>query len=454
MSQAKSSNLQKRAVNSGVWVTVGYGLQQVLRLGSNLILTRLLFPEAFGLMAIVQTVMTGLVMMSDLGIQPSIVQNERGHDSVFLNTAWTLQIIQGLLIFLVILVAAPHLASFYRQPMLSTLLPVVGISAIIAGFNSTKLASANRDLQMGRATIIELISYIIGVIVTIWLAWMHKYVWLSPEHELSGAVWALVTGVLLSSFLKMIASHYYLPGENNRFAWEKASLKSLFGFGSWIFISSSMTFLAGEGVKLFVAKFLTVKMLAFYTLASTMSLIFWQAMLVLAVRTLFPAYSEVLRSHPEQMPKLLTKARLGMIGAGGLAALFFTFFGDQFMWLIYDERYKDTGVLLRILGMGSLAAVVVGSYTGVLFAKGEVRAATAIQAAQIVLQILAIFIGHYFYGEKGVLLALAGIFWLVYPVQAYVMHKKAGLWQPAIDLPFLAVSALIVVYVFEHLHYL
>jgi O-antigen/teichoic acid export membrane protein len=450
MEQSKKNNLQKRAVSSGIWVIAGYGLQQVLRLGSNLILTRLLFPEAFGLMAIIQTVLMGLVMMSDIGIQPSIVQNERGHETAFLNTAWTLQIIQGFLIFMVIVVSAPFFADFYHQPLLSTLLPVVGIGAIIAGFNSTKLASANRDLQMGKATLIELLTYIISVVITIWLAWMHKNVWHSSTNE---AIWALVWGTLVGNFLKMLASHYYLPGAHNKIGWEKAAIGAIFGFGSWIFVNSSLTFLAGEGSKLLVAKFLTVKMLAFFTLASTMSLIFWQAMLVLAVRTLFPAYSEVLRSHPEQMSKLLTKTRLIMIGSGGLAALFFTFFGDQFMWFIYDDRYQETGVMLRILGLGSLAAVVVGSYTGVLFAKGKVGSATVLNASQIVLQVIAILVGNYYFGEKGVIVSLAAIYWLIYPVHAYVMHQ-IGLWQPKIDLPFLAFSAIVTYFVFIDLHYL
>ena len=449
MEQVKKSNLQKRAINSGIWVIAGYGLQQILRLASNLVLTRLLFPEAFGLMAIIQTVLMGLVMMSDIGIQPSIVQNERGHEPAFLNTAWTLQIIQGFLIFMVVLISAPFFADFYHQPLLTTLLPVVGVGAIIAGFNSTKLASANRDLQMGKATLIELLTYIVSVVITIALAWMHKNVWHSPTHE---AIWALVWGTLVGNLLKMFASHYCLPGVHNKIGWEKAAISAIFGFGSWIFVNSSLTFLAGEGSKLLVAKFLTVKMLAFYTLASTMSLIFWQAMLILAVRTLFPAYSEVIRNHPEQMGKLLTKARLIMIGSGGLAALFFTFFGDQFMWFIYDDRYQETGVMLRILGMGSLAAVVVGSYTGVLFAKGKVSSATILNAAQIVLQVLAILVGSHYYGEKGVIVSLAAIYWLVYPVHAYVMNQ-VGLWQAKIDLPFLAFSAIITFFVFRNLHY-
>ncbi len=52
MKRAAAKNLKNRTINSSVWVTAGYGLQQILRFASNIILTRLLFPEAFGLMTI------------------------------------------------------------------------------------------------------------------------------------------------------------------------------------------------------------------------------------------------------------------------------------------------------------------------------------------------------------------------------------------------------------------
>ena len=59
---------------------VSFGGDNVLRLASNLILTRILFPEAFGLMALVQVVLASLSMLSDLGIFSAIVQNKRGDD--------------------------------------------------------------------------------------------------------------------------------------------------------------------------------------------------------------------------------------------------------------------------------------------------------------------------------------------------------------------------------------
>ncbi len=123
------------------------------------------------------------------------------------------------------------------------------------------------------------------------------------------------------------------------------------------------------------------------------------------------------------------------------------------MWFIYDDRYQETGVMLRILGLGSLAAVVVGSYTGVLFAKGKVSSATFLNAVQIVLQVVAILVGHHYWGEKGVIIALAAIYWLIYPAHAYVMHQ-IDLWQPKIDLPFLAFSAIVTYFVFTQLNYI
>ena len=61
-----------RVMRSSMFTILGFGTQQAIRFGSNLILARLLFPEAFGTMALVTVLLVGLTMLSDLGIQPAI----------------------------------------------------------------------------------------------------------------------------------------------------------------------------------------------------------------------------------------------------------------------------------------------------------------------------------------------------------------------------------------------
>ncbi|MEZ6164271.1 MAG: oligosaccharide flippase family protein [Phycisphaerales bacterium] len=80
MHSFRGDGLRAKALRGSGWTLGGFGAQQVLRLGSSLILTRLLFPEAFGYMALASVYMTGLEMFSDIGIRPAIIQNKRGDD--------------------------------------------------------------------------------------------------------------------------------------------------------------------------------------------------------------------------------------------------------------------------------------------------------------------------------------------------------------------------------------
>ncbi len=430
LSKVKNT-LRQRVLQAGGWAIGGHMSSQVLRLGGNLILTRLLFPEAFGLMAIVQSVIVGLAMLSDLGIETCIIHNKRGNETVFVNTAWTMRVIQSVIIWLALCLLAPLIASFYAQPLLNSLIPVVGFGSVLGGLASTKLALINRSLALKKLVLIEVGSNAMGLLVMILWAWI--------DHS----IWSLVGGGLFGAFVKMAASHLLLGGANNKFTWDRDSVKELFGFGQWVLVSSALTFLAGEGNKLLVGAFLGVKLLAFFTLAGTMSTVFWQISQQVNSKVLFPAYSEVVRERPERLREVAARSRLLLIVPGWLIALFFVLWGDHFMWFLYDQRYAESGNMLRMLAMGMLVAVVETSYNGLLWAKGMVRVSTAVLAVQIAFQIMGMIVGNYFFGARGVVLGAAVTCWLVYPVQAYV-HARVGLWEPRIDLPFIALSILVV----------
>src|ERR1700722_277242 len=95
-SSTASGSLKGLAIRGAIWTLLGFGTRQVLRLGFNLIVTRLLYPELFGLLSLVYTVVTGLTLFCDLGIAPAVVRDPRGDEAAFLNTAWTMQIVRGI----------------------------------------------------------------------------------------------------------------------------------------------------------------------------------------------------------------------------------------------------------------------------------------------------------------------------------------------------------------------
>src|SRR4028119_542476 len=131
------SSIKKLAIHGAVWTIASYGTSQILRFGSNLILTRLLIPDVFGLMALVYVFISGLHLFSDLGIGVSVIQNKRGDDPVFLNTAWTLQVVRGGFLWVCSLLIAWPVSHFYEERQLLWLIPVVALTTVISGFNST-----------------------------------------------------------------------------------------------------------------------------------------------------------------------------------------------------------------------------------------------------------------------------------------------------------------------------
>ena len=432
MSSKKILTLRQRVMQSGSWTLAGYGVNQALRLGGNLILTRLLFPEAFGMMAIIQAVLYGAHMLTDVGTGPSIIQKEHGNDPVFLNTAWSVQIARGFLLWLGLCALAWPMAKFYGEPLLALMLPVAGLTSIIGGFNSTKLFTAQRNMEAARVTQIEIFTYALGLLCTVYLAWLMQ------------SVWALVWGGLIAASLKMIASHIALHGIKNKFAWDRDALGHLRGFGRWILLSSALTFLSVEGARLLIGVLLDMRQLALFTLASTMSLMFWQAMQLVAGRVFFPAYSEVHRTNPKNLIAVLYKARLTIIVPSWGLAVLFIFFGSHLMEMLYDERYHASGIMLEQLAAGSLVACIWGAYSGVLLALGRVATMTVLMAIQIICQFGAIYVGYHYWGGAGIVMGVAAANWIMYPVNAIVMSRN-GLWQPKLDLVFLAASVLIVV---------
>lgn len=143
-------SVKKRAIVGAIWTIVGFGGIQVLRFGNNLILTRLLVPEFFGLMALVNTLRVGLELFSDIGIAQSIVNSQRGDEPAFLKTAKTLQAIRGLIIWIVCLILTFPIANFYNDRRLLWLIPLSVIFSVFDGLSAIGLHSLHRRMELGK----------------------------------------------------------------------------------------------------------------------------------------------------------------------------------------------------------------------------------------------------------------------------------------------------------------
>ena len=147
--------LEKKALQASVWSILEYGSGMGLRIVNSLVLTRLLLPAYFGELTLVFTVITGVSLLSDIGLGPSVIQSARGDDPVFLNTAWTLQVLRGVMLWLIALMLTWPMVIFYHDPQLKFLLPAVAFGTLISSFNSTNLLTLSRHMGVRRLFAID-----------------------------------------------------------------------------------------------------------------------------------------------------------------------------------------------------------------------------------------------------------------------------------------------------------
>jgi O-antigen/teichoic acid export membrane protein len=327
-----------RAVHRLLFLVALYACTQVLRFGSNLVLTRLLAPEILGVMALLNVVMQGLQMLSDTGIGVCIVQSKRGDDPVFLRTAWTIQIIRGLgLWFLSALLAWPA-AWFFDDVRILVYLPVAGAAAAIQGCNSIVIHTMNRRLAMGRVLLLELICYAFPLGFTIWYIWAFH----------TASAWPLIAFSLASATIFLALSHWMLPAFAHGLAREKESVRELTKFGRWIFASTCCSFLANQADRLWVGKLLAVAGLGLYHVAAMVAGLPALLTACVSAHFLVPHYSRHRHESDQGTAAFLRSHRFGVFAAWAMTAFLFAFGGDL-VGFLYRGPYLEVAEFLPLL---------------------------------------------------------------------------------------------------------
>lgn len=338
--------LRRRVLSAGAWSLAGYGISQVVRFGSNLIMTRLLVPEMFGIMAIAMIVMVGLAMFSDLGVGQSVVRSKRGADPAFLNTAWAMQIVRGLVLWLIGLAIAfaVHViarlgmvpaSSVYADPSLPWVIAVLSFGAVIGGFTTTKAYEASRSLALGRPTQIELIAQVVGLCAM--LAWASR----------DRSIWALVTGSMSAGLASVVIAHAWLPGTPNRWQWDRSAVIEIIQFGKWIFASSILGFALASTDRLLLGTMVDATTLGLYVIAVLILSAVDQLVRRVSGGVSLAALSEVARGGGD-MRKAYYRLHAAVAAIAYFCAGFLILSGQVLIAVLYDHRYADAGWMLQI----------------------------------------------------------------------------------------------------------
>jgi O-antigen/teichoic acid export membrane protein len=413
---AAKPSLRSLAFRGAVWTLAGDGGAQLIRFISQLILTRLLLPDVFGIMVIISVVQQGLTMFSDVGIHPAIVQHKRGDDQTFLDTAWTIQVFRGLTLWLVTCAVSWPVMIYSNQPSILYLLPVAGLSTVTDGLVSTKFFSLDRHLSIGRLTAINLGSAVFSLAVRI--AW----VLVSPT------VWALVAGGLSQSLLRTILSHAILPGKLNRFRWDKECADELMSFGRWVFVSTLLTFIAMQLDKILFVKLIPLAMLGIYNIGSNVSRIPAETVQKIMSGVAFPAFSR-LKDRQGDFSSAYRRIRAPLLVGSGAIFAFLTLGGPLVAQILYPALYQDAGWIIQIVAVACWFQGLESTNVTALLASGQPKWLAAGNFVKIVAMGVVLPVAFHYWQFPGALVGMALVEVPKYLFEAWqVRRQKLSGW--------------------------
>lgn len=331
------------------WMFAARGTDKVLGLVSTLFLARLLVPEDFGLVAIATAVIAFLALLADFSFDVALIQHPAPTREHY-DTVWTIGLLFGVAITLALAALSYPLASFYNEPRLVAIMPILALSALIGYLRNVGCVNFSRHLQFHKEFLLSLYRRLLTVPITLALAyWLRSY-------------WALIFGSLLTSTVGTLLTYAMHPFRPRL---SLAHKTELFGFSKWLFVMNVLQFVTLRAGDFIIGKLRGPHELGLFTLANEFGTLPATELVGPINRASFPGYSRLASDRAR-----LIEVYLQVIGLIALVALpvgvGIAVTAQIFVPLLLGAKWVGAIPMLQLLALAS-AIVALWSNTGYVF---------------------------------------------------------------------------------------
>jgi O-antigen/teichoic acid export membrane protein len=408
--------LRAKATRGGAWVGGASVAEQASRFARNMILTRLLAPNAFGAMAVVMSSSAIVGTLIDVGQKAAVVQNPRGGEKAYLNAAWWMGMGRALSTYIVIFAVAPWVSRFYGNAELSALLRVTLLGTLFEGAMSPRSILLQKEMKFGRWAGISNGGAICGVVLTVILSFALRN------------VWALAIGFCSENAFRCLLSYFLCPGLPS-LGWDRHAARDLLKFSRGILGLSFMTFILGRTDIFVLGKLYSSTGLGLYTMAvflvQTPSTFITTAL----GQTLLPAFSHV-QEDRERINRILLEVTSWLIMLGLPVVVVIWLCGPSLLRVLYGVRYVAAAGPLAVASAVVFITILNAVITCTLVGVGRPGLHRLAVAASAVVMLLAIYPACKWLGVVGGQVAALVAIAIGYLLQVICMCRLTGLNVP------------------------
>ena len=347
--------LPQKMVQGGAYLSSLRVIRKILSLIRLVIIGRILAPSDFGLMGIALLTMSVIETFSQTGYREALIQKKEDIKG-YLNTAWTVLIIRGFIIFIIIYLLAPYASLFFHSPAVVPIIQILGFAFFLGAFHNIGVVFFHKELEFHKVFIFRFVGISTNFIVAVVAALTLR------------SVWALVLGLLAEKLVNIIVSyiiHPYRP----RFSKDIEKARELFGFGKWILGSSIFVFIGEHIDDIFVGRVLSATALGLYQMAYRISNMLDTEITQVITSVAFPAYAKL-----QDQPIRLRKAYFRIMQLTMVISIPITvgmvFLAPEFTVIFLGEKWMPMVVVMQLLAVAGLIKSVISTGSPLFIGSG------------------------------------------------------------------------------------
>jgi len=369
VSEDSGSILAKTARGAG-WVVAWRMMTRALGVLSTLALVRLLAPSDFGLIALASSFSVSIEAFSWIGIEEGVIRH-KAPTPALMDTAFTLSVLRGALIFLIIAAVSVPAARFFGDPRLASVLIALGATVLIENFINVGTIEFRREFDFQREFQLYLLPRLLSIVIAVGSAFvLHTY-------------WALIAGIVSNQVLRVVFSYLMHP---YRPRFRLSEWRTLAGYSVWNSLIAGAGALRDRVDTMMVGRALSPAAVGFYALGYEIAGLPVTELIAPLTRAAFAgfaaAWREELDAGQTWLRLVSTMALLTFPAGVGMSAV-----AQPLILLAFGPGWEQAIPVMQMLGI-PLCLTVFGMVAQTLFlAQGHMKASLAITAAATVLRL-------------------------------------------------------------------
>ncbi len=405
---AKKDDILGKSLRGGGFLAAGSFLENGGRFIRNIILARLLAPEAFGIMATITASVAVIEAITQIGLRQSTIQNKNSPEAGFINAVWWISSIRGLSLYTIAFFAAPHIAIYFNQPEATNILRIGFLVVLLNGLISPRVHLLEKDLRFKKWVILMQGAAICGVIIAIAASFYLR------------SVWGLVLGYLGESFLRLILSFIFCPMfPSFRISREHAGnviqfSKRMFGLPILMMIYAQLDIYV-------IGKILSVQALGMYVLVRSLADMPGTFYSKIVDPILLPVFSKHQDNISEIKRLILLATKLSGIVLIPFSC-FMIFFAKPVLRIVYGVDYAALAIPFAIMAVSILIVMMATTIVQGYFALGQPNLHRNASIARTLIFIIIIYPATKFLGLTGA--ALASLIAMIILISVQILYAK------------------------------